>query len=131
MMKINKKVILILAIIILITTSLTVFAYDGHEHDEKCECEYTEITYKDITEEKARPIVNFILGYEDYPMRFNLLCIFGHKIELAGIILTEHNYYPMQPKCKETVTTVEYCTRDGCDYFKITDEYSYRIICHP
>jgi len=133
MMKINKKVILILAIIILITTSLTVFAYDGHEHDEKCECEYTEITYKDITEEKAQPIVNFILGHEDPlpPTRFNLLCIFGHNIKNAAIILTEHNYYPTQPKCKESTTIVEYCIRDGCDYFKILDEYSMPILCHP
>jgi len=131
MIKKNKKLIFVLAIILLITTSLTVFAYDGHEHDDGCGCEYTEYIYKDITEEKAQPIVNFLLGHEDPPTRFNLLCIFGHSIKNAAIILTEHNYYATQPKCKQSTTIVEYCTRDGCDYFKILDEYSCPIYCHP
>ena len=114
------------------TTSLTIFAYDGHEHGSECECAYAEYTYKDITEEKARPIINFLTGEETTSStRFNLLCLFGHNIKYAAIILTEHNYYPTQPKCKETTTLVDYCTRDGCDYFKITDEYSIPIVCHP
>ena len=131
MKKANKKILFVLTMAIISTMLLTSLqAYDAA--GDKCICDDIEYTYKDMTEEKAVQIVHSMLGKpEDPPApRWNLLCLFGHDIKTGTITLTEHNYYTTAPRCRVTISDVEYCNRSGCDYFAVIKQYIYREVCH-
>jgi len=60
----------------------------------------------------------------------NVLCVFGHSKATGGIKTIEHNYYSTAPRCKETISDIEYCTRSGCDYFVTLGQIIFRVSCH-
>ena len=127
-MKKNKKVLFILAISIISATMLTVLQTTAVSDSKIGRIEYSS---EDIPKEKLEQIVKAIYGVdgETEPSR-NLLCIFGHNKATGTITTTEHYYYSTYPRCKETNTRVEYCTRSGCDYFTTTGQTINRVGCH-
>jgi len=86
----------------------------------------------EISAGKAEQIVKslFALPDETAIRSFSIFCIFGHSIQTALIITTEHNFYTTVPRCKQTHSSVEYCTRDSCSYYRVTDERVIRVGCH-
>ena len=127
-MKKNKKVLFILAIVIICATMLTALQAAAIEDFKIGRIEYSS---EDIPKEKLDQIFNAMygIGEETEPSR-NLLCIFGHSTTMGGITVTEHNYYSTAPRCKETTAKIEYCTRSGCDYFVTKEQYISRVGCH-
>lgn len=135
MKKLNKKILFILLIVVIGTiASQPLQAYNNrvsHIHENKCDCEYIEYEYKNIPEEKVEKITNFILEIQDdSPSKSNIFCIFGHDIQTGIVNIYEHNIYPTTPKCKLSTSSVEYCARNGCDYFKVTKTYVSYVTCH-
>ena len=88
-------------------------------------------TYEGMAAEKAAQIVKAIYGIDDGGQRGNILCIFGHSKDYGAIRTIQHKAYASSPRCIETMTYVEFCTRNGCDYFVITAHGVNRIICCP
>ena len=127
-MKKNKKVLLILVIAIISATMLTALQATAVSDSKIDRMEYSS---EDIPKEKLDQIVKAMygIGGEIEPSR-NLLCIFGHNIATGTTTATEHYYYSTYPRCKETTTRVEYCTRNGCDYFVTKDQGISRVPCH-
>ena len=133
MKKISKKIFFIVMLIIISTLTATALQTTDAEVVKKSTLGGIEYSYKgEISPEKAEQVVKAMFGIIDDAViqPFSILCIFGHSKEQAGIRTTEHYYYTTFPRCRETYTDVEYCTRASCNYFIITDEYSTRAVCH-
>ena len=138
MKKINKKFLLILAMTIISTVMLMTLQTAAVSGEIKLD--NIEYYSKDISAEKLEQIIKSMYGIPaEKPIeKGNILCIFGHSKANGKVIATEHNYYSTAPRCRETISTVEYCTRNGCDYFAVNGcDYfavlntSYnRIVCH-
>lgn len=130
MKKSKKKFLFILIVAIISGISLTAFQANAASTNTVDDIEYS---YEgNISAEKAEQIIKSMFGIPNNNIiqPFSIFCIFGHSIEKGGIKTTEHNYYPANPKCKETYTNVEYCTRNSCDYYAVIDERSTRAACH-
>jgi len=137
MKKLNKKFLLILLVVIISVMSIIPLqAYNTDKIENKCCCDpnclHTEYTYENIPDDIAERIIKSMSGNpEDNPeSRGNFFCLFGHDKQTGGIRLTEHNYYPTAPKCRETYSYIEYCVRDGCDYYVVTGQTISKIFCH-
>jgi len=129
-MKINKKILLTLIIALISAVTLMALQSNAVSGITLDNIEYSS---DDVPEEKLEQIVKGMYGvFDDKPMMApaNLLCIFGHSIESGTIKVTEHNYYPAAPRCKETTSHIEYCTRNGCDYFVVKNQSINRLGCH-
>jgi hypothetical protein len=125
----NKRKILF-AVIIAIVSTFTMTAFQAYAVNETG-ISNIQYSYEGIPEEKAEQIVKSIYGIPDDMIQpFSLLCLFGHSIQTGSITTTEHNYYSTAPRCRETVSYVDYCTRSGCDYFVIKSTYYGRTGCH-
>jgi len=122
----SKKILLLIILFTVTLATLHANAFSG-----KITFDSIEYSSNDIPTEKLEQIVKSMYGIsEDDPInRGNLLCIFGHSKANGTAKTIEHRYYPTAPKCKETVSFVEYCTRSGCDYFVITGQSVNRIVC--
>ena len=130
MKRLNKKIAFVLAMVMIGTLSLTMFQVSATANvEEKCICPAVEYTYEGMDASKAEQIVNLMMG-NAVPQRGNIFCIFGHDKKTGTITLTEHYYYSTDPKCKKTTSSVEYCTRDGCDYYVVTGQSINRVPCH-
>ena len=127
-MKKNKKILFILAIAIISATMLSTLQATAVS-DAKIDL--MEYSSRDIPKEKLEQIIKAMYGVdgETEPSR-NLLCIFGHSKTTGKITITDHNYYSTAPKCRQTISYVEYCTRSGCDYFTTLSQSVSRITCH-
>ena len=128
MKKINKKILFILAVLLISMFSLAMIpAYAVDDCDEHDDVEY-------IFENLPDHVIKAILGEEDGFIGiapYNLLCLISNHIKQEGSVNQyEHYYYSEDPKCKVTFSTVEYCTRSGCDYFWVTGQTIYRTGCH-
>ena len=138
MKKATKKITFILAMAIICTALISALPAYGAIDDKKTQCgencahdHSIEIEYKDIPAEKSEMIVKSILGVpNENPGRGNIFCIFGHDKQTGTVTVTEHNYYPTTPKCRRTMSFIEYCVRSGCDYYVVTGQSVTREYCH-
>ena len=83
-----------------------------------------------IPPEKAAYIVQSMFGVSDNTaaaMQFSIWCLFGHNMSRGVIITIQHRAYSTVPRCRETVNTVEFCSR--CSHFVVLSERSTRIGC--
>jgi len=129
MKKKNKKGLFVLAIAIISMVAMITLQANAVSSAKLDGIEYSS---KDISEEKLEQIAKAIYGvYDGTPITsHNILCIFGHSTQTGTIQTTEHNYYTTVPKCKETLTRIEYCTRNNCDYFVTNGQIVNRVPCH-
>jgi len=129
MKKTSKKFLLLLMIAIIGTVILMTLQATAVSSDKLDIIEYSS---EDISAEKLEQIVKSMCGISDEKSieKGNVLCIFGHSKATGVIKTTEHNYYSTAPRCKETISNVEYCTRSGCDYFVTTGQTTFRVGCH-
>jgi len=118
MKKRNKKmwIVLIIALISAITLmALQASAVSSKNFDD------VEFSSPDITEEKLEQIIKSMYGISDGNtiQPFSIFCIFGHSIQTGTIISTEHRVFSTNPRCRSTVSNVQYCTRNSCSHFVI------------
>ena len=128
MKKANKKILFVLTVLLICICSLTMLsAYAADDCDEHDDVEY-------IFENLPEHVINAILGKDDGFIGiapYNLLClVMNHTKQIGAVEQWQHYYYATDPKCKVTISYVEYCTRTGCDYFWVTDQIIYRTACH-
>ena len=130
MKKINKKFLLILVMTIINTVMLMTLQTAAVSREIKLD--NIEYSSENIPAEKLEQIIKSMYGIPDEkPIeKGNILCIFGHSKANGKVIATEHNYYSTAPRCRETHTNIEYCTRNGCDYFAVLNTSYNRIVCH-
>jgi hypothetical protein len=128
MNKSNKKMLLIFIIAIITAISMITAQATDFKRINIGDISYS---YEGMAAEKAEQFVKTIFAEPDALsiQRVNILCLFGHSIHAGRIITVEHNIYPSIPRCLETIYSVEYCTRSGCDYFVTTGQTSRRIGC--
>ena len=137
-----KKFIIIAIISILVISCLSMFCYASFNNSYTFYYNDREITIEgnSLNQFRAQRIADYI-AYGSIPteeiglgdeMNSSLLCIiFGHSIETYSATEVIHNVYTTSPKCVENYYSVEYCTRESCDYFQKTLTHSYRISeCH-
>ena len=128
MYRTNKKRFLTVLTLLIATILLMGLQADAVFRWERID--NTEYSSEDIPTEKLEQIIMAMYGSVE-PNNRNIFCIFGHSKATGGIRITEHNYYSTVPKCKATTYEIEYCTRNGCDYFVVTNESSIRVGCCP
>ncbi|GHV14078.1 hypothetical protein FACS1894219_09690 [Clostridia bacterium] len=88
-------------------------------------------SFEGMSYDKALQIIDKLEGVEsNTPTTHGLLCIFGHDKLTGGVYQTEHSYYTTAPRCKQTISFVEYCSRNNCDYFMVTNQIITRLTCH-
>ena len=128
MKKLNKRMLLGIIMILFSVFMMTALQANAVSKDSK----FVEIEYfsEDIPKEKLEQICDIMLGITEPSTRW-IFCIFGHSIATGTTRTIEHMYYPTYPRCKETVSAIEYCTRDTCDYFKIKDQAINILGCCP
>ena len=129
-MNIKKKSLLI-AIVAFISVVVLMIQQVSAVSDVKIRSkEYFSV---DITKEKLEMIVKSMNEDSDNAEtpRGNLLCaLVGHSKATGEITTIEHNYYSTAPKCRETISKIEYCTRSDCDYYVVTSQTINRLTCH-
>ena len=132
MKKIRKKMLLALIMALIITLTLTALpatAISGISLDD------IDYYSDDIPAKKLNLIVNAMYGIsndEITPRSSNPLCWIGlHSKQTGTVVTTEHRISATNPRCRQTRTFVEYCTRDSCSYYVITGETSGSIVCCP
>ena len=89
-------------------------------------------SYEGMSTERAEQILRAMFGSPDdyYISERGLVCaIFGHNLSFGMIITTNHRLYPTAPRCRETRSAIEYCTR--CSHFRVTGENVTRLFCCP
>ena len=130
MKKRSQKPLLI--IIVILISMVTLMTLQTAAISSKTKLDNIEYYSKDIPKEKLEQIVRSIYGtVDDIPATpKNILCIFGHSKAMGGMTTIEHNYYSTAPRCRETNSNVEYCTRSGCDYFTVLNTSYNRMSCH-
>ncbi len=137
-----KKIIVILIISVLVISCVSMFCYATYNDSYTFYYDDREITIEgnSLDQYKAQCIADYIaygiippeelgLGEE---MNTSFLCIlFGHSIDTYSAVEVIHNVYTTSPKCVKNFYSIEYCTRESCDYFQKTLTHSYRISeCH-
>ena len=128
-MKKTKKWLFTVIMVLIATVMLT--GLQANAVSEETAFDNIEYSSKDIPAEKLEQIVKSmyrISGDTEGNTR-NILCIFGHSKANGTTKIIEHRYYSTVPKCKETLSFIEYCTRSGCDYFAIITQTVNRIFC--
>ena len=118
----NKKTIAVLLMIVFSTIMMPVLSATAVSDD-------VDYVYYNIPAEKVDQI-NEAIGGEFEPTR-GIFCIFGHNIDTGWRILIQHRYWAVAPRCRETITYFEYCTRSSCDYLKVTGESVNKLYCCP
>ena len=129
MRKSNKKIIFVLFSLIASAILLTTMQVNALSTVTANDVSYS---YDGISAEKAEKITGAMSANsnDDIIQPFNILCILGHSKANGTIVKVEHNYYSTAPRCKDTTYFIEYCTRNDCDYFKVTGESVSRVGCH-
>ena len=128
-MRTTKKMALTAAAVLIAIIMLT--GMQASAAPGEGELDDIEYTSEDIPTEKLEQIIKAMYGIDDEPERGNIFCIFGHSKATGIAKIIEHRYYPAAPKCRETNSYIEYCTRSGCDYFVVIAQSSGRIVCCP
>ena len=117
MKKRSKRILLLIMVFTLMLTTLPANAVSR-------EARYDSIEYssEDIPKEKLEQIFKAMNGISDSSEENprSILCIFGHSKATGTIRTIEHRYWATAPRCRETISAFEYCTRNSCDYFIIT-----------
>ena len=128
-LKKTRKLMLLLLIATLIISIIPANAVSSTKLDN------IDYYSDDIPVDKLDQIIKSMYGiFEDdiTPRSSNPLCWVGLHSKQTGTIFTiHHNFYSTHPKCRETRTNVEYCTRDSCTWIIVTGESSMRILCCP
>ena len=129
----KKKILFVLTIAIatvfllmsaVATASSGVSLYDLDE---------VSFSYEGMSTERAEQVLRAMFGgsedYNDYYIsERGLICaIFGHNLNFGTMITVWHRQYPTAPRCRETVSFIEFCTR--CSHFRVTSEFTGRIFC--
>jgi len=127
----NKKRLLILFMVLIATIMIT--GLQANAVSERATLDNIEYSSENIPTEKLERIVKTMYGIsEDTGENTrNILCIFGHSKANGTTKIIEHRYYSTAPKCRETISAIEYCTRSGCDYFMVLHTAYNRIVCCP
>ena len=129
-MKISK-IISVIAVVIMLLTSMQIFAFgetctDGcNHHDHEVEV----VFYDDVSEETAAKIISHFNG-ENAPdaSTYGLTCtLFGHKLDYGTTSAITHKVNATSPRCLKETFNYEICTR--CDYSKYTLLGSEYIVC--
>jgi len=86
--------------------------------------------YEGMSSEKAAQIVKTMFGIQDGGAQLDsVLCWFGHNIENGTVTTITHRVHSSNPRCVETVSSIELCTRNNCSYFNVLRESTMRIFC--
>lgn len=129
MKKSSKKisfVIIVLLVSAISLMALPVNALSAEKHGREI-----SYSYEGMPAEKAEQIVNAMFGISDGLTIQRFASCSSHTIQTGTIKAVEHNYYSTAPRCKETISRVEYCTKSDCDYFKtVGSAGENRIGCH-
>lgn len=93
------------------------------------------IEHDKLSKEKLNDIIGIISEKDSQdPMisiaSFNLFCLFGHSLETAHGIVTEHNASYDAPRCFRRYVSATFCTRNGCNYGTVTENGSGYFYCH-
>jgi hypothetical protein len=131
MKKTRKKFLLMLIMVFI--SAVTLMTLQATAVSGETTLDNIEYSSEDIPAEKLEQIVKSMYGISDEkPMeKGNVLCIFGHSKATGTTKTIEHRYYSTAPKCKETFSHIDYCTRSGCDYYVIVGQSINRIVCCP
>lgn len=120
-----KKKISLLISILIIMTSMTVFASATTENAEYTyeidNTEYTvEFTDSNLSAEKQKAIAAKLVGAEySEAVPANILCdIFGHDFVTSQVKVVTHKVRTTAPRCKEETFSVNAC--EDCDYSEQT-----------
>ena len=126
----KKRILFVLAVTIVgafLLMSATATAGSGVSLDD------VSFSYEGMSTERAERIVSAMFGVsdDDYISERSILCIFGHNLSFGTMITIHHRLYAAAPRCRETVSFIEYCTRNSCNYFRVTGESTTRRFCCP
>lgn len=126
----KKFFVLLLAIIIVLTLTISVYATgtsDNIYNINGITVEFSESS--SFTEEEQVTIAQLVVdGIENSTTTYNVLCtLFGHSTTTETIGVIEHCVRDAQPRCLKTVEDVTACSR--CDYVSIDVIGSYYIVC--
>ena len=122
------KRIFLRSLAVLMIACLFISTVSGVTVKEKSET-FTEIVIVDIDDAQKEQQIIATLNGDNLISPMNLLCIFGHSISQGTAIETNHRYWATAPRCRQTTYRVDYCTRSGCDYMKLTQTSQVAIRC--
>ena len=130
MKKVNRKILFMLISAIISVTMLA--AVPVNAVSTVAALDNITYTYEGISAEKAEQAVKTIYGISNGAavQPFSILCWFGHSTQTGMFTATEHNYYSTAPRCKQTISNVDVCTRSGCDYITVRSQTVSRVGCH-
>jgi len=82
----------------------------------------------EIVAQIERSVLGIADNSEDMMIQsFSILCIFGHNWSTGSTIIVQHGAYSTNPRCREIIRSVEFCTR--CSVTIIFSERTRRITC--
>lgn len=127
----------ILCTIIAICCFFTVFAISSSA-EENCTQEHVSNTtvitiLSDVSPRTREKILEFysengsLITKEQNDSRGIMCSLFGHKLEYSNASVIEHRVRATSPRCLQTISSVESCTR--CDYINSTVLSRQYIVC--
>lgn len=125
---IKKKFIISVLLVLIISSSIIVFAEDGKKAEHVYKLEDIRIDDGELTKEQLQDFITYLNGEEILGTR-NIICdLFGHSLEYtATVYAVNHKVYADAPRCVETEYEVFSCTR--CSYEEYRFVLSRRIFC--